>query len=449
MKLSLSYTIQKHCLEKNREASLTSCPIDFVSPKTPPLSPLSGNKAPTGRRTSERLASCAQKRSYVDIQMTNGRVGKSKRPKPLAPEPEVSGPTTSESIPSGSTVKDSISSECAIEDFLNTESAAIPSAKPEALEALADDAHRQCSDQMLSRADEEPIGQCNEDFIHALNHNNRIHILEGYFSDSALDLGHVDEALAPNMLPNAEDEHSNQDCSSNQSTHSESLPTLQYQSYAEPSTTLPIQSLQADSGPEMENANNNPPSAATETPLAKRAILDESGHRLEDVMKALDKAGDTSRIPNSCIPGVLDYLHPTSNSTDYSKILTSISMNCVRQNRQRVTPTLDIEQERLRNYKRHELERIAEDRQQINITLPARIASEINLQQYTKRLKKTTEYTIARLDIKDLTEKELLDTISEPTKLTGEFREESDYTSAIKQIEKGIANDTRTRQRSL
>jgi hypothetical protein len=81
--------------------------------------------------------------------MTNARVGRSKRLKPLVPEPKVSGPTTSKSISSGSTIEDFVSSECAIEDFLNTESAAFPSAEPEALEALADDAYRQCPNQML------------------------------------------------------------------------------------------------------------------------------------------------------------------------------------------------------------------------------------------------------------------------------------------------------------
>ncbi|PQE05176.1 hypothetical protein CJF31_00011326 [Rutstroemia sp. NJR-2017a BVV2] len=146
---------------------------------------------------------------------------------------------------------------------------------------------------------------------------------------------------------------------------------------------------------------------------------------------------------------VLDYLHATSTSTDYSKILSSISINCVRYNRQTARPTLDIEQKRLQNHEKHELERIAVDRQQMNIALPAQIASERNLQQYTERLKKATENTIAHLDIRDLAEKELLDMISEPTELTGEFREESDYTSVINHIEKGIANDARTQQRSL
>ena len=70
-------------------------------------------------------------------------------------------------------------------------------------------------------------------------------------------------------------------------------------------------------------------------------------------------------------------------------------------------PALDIEQERLRDYERHELERITKDWQQMNIALPARITSEINYQQYIERLKKTTENIMARLDIRDLADKEL------------------------------------------
>jgi hypothetical protein len=51
--------------------------------------------------------------------------------------------------------------------------------------------------------------------------------------------------------------------------------------------------------------------------------------------------------------------------------------------------------------------------------------------------------------VRELVERELQDTISEPTELTGEFREESDYENVIRQIKKENANDTRTRQRSL
>jgi hypothetical protein len=103
--------------------------------------------------------------------------------------------------------------------------------------------------------------------------------------------------------------------------------------------------------------------------------------------------------------------------------MTSVAMNCVRYNRQTARPALDIEQDRLCDYERHELKRITKDRQQMNMALPARIASEINYQQYSERLKRTTENTIARLNIRDLAETQLQDTISEPIELTGEFRE--------------------------
>ena len=186
-----------------------------------------------------------------------------------------------------------------------------------------------------------------------------------------------------------------------------------------------------------------------QSPGTKRAILDESGYQLEDVMSALHNSDNTIRIPNSSIPGILNYLHVGSSSADYSRILSSISVNCVRYNRQTARPTLDIEHERLRKFEGDELKSIAEARQQMNIALPARIASENNLHHYAKRLKKTVENTIAHLDIQDLAEKALLATISEPIELTSEFKEESEYTSVINHIKKGIANDTRVYQRSL
>jgi hypothetical protein len=73
----------------------------------------------------------------------------------------------------------------------------------------------------------------------------------------------------------------------------------------------------------------------------------------------------------------------------------------------------------------------------------------MNYQKYEERLKKTTENTIVNLDIRELAERELQETISEPTKLTSKFREESDCKNVIKQIKKVNANNTRTRQQSL
>jgi hypothetical protein len=46
--------------------------------------------------------------------------------------------------------------------------------------------------------------------------------------------------------------------------------------------------------------------------------------------------------------------------------------------------------------------------------------------------------------VRELAKKELQDTISEPTELTSEFREKSDYKNIIKLIKKENVNDTRT-----
>jgi hypothetical protein len=49
---------------------------------------------------------------------------------------------------------------------------------------------------------------------------------------------------------------------------------------------------------------------------------------------------------------------------------------------------------------------------------------------------------IARLGVRVLAEMEISRLLSEPKELTVEFREESDYKTAIKLIEKENANDT-------
>jgi hypothetical protein len=50
----------------------------------------------------------------------------------------------------------------------------------------------------------------------------------------------------------------------------------------------------------------------------------------------------------------------------------------------------------------------------MNMALPTRVTSDTNLQQYVERLKKVTENSVAHLDMRELAEEELLDTISEP-----------------------------------
>jgi hypothetical protein len=172
---------------------------------------------------------------------------------------------------------------------------------------------------------------------------------------------------------------------------------------------------------------------------------------LEDVLKALEKADDTSRIPDSFVPGVSEHLlgHSNSTPTDYSRIITSVAQKCMTCNRSMCRSALDAEQQRLRDHEKSELDRMAQERLQMNLSLSTRLAIEVNHQRYAKHLGITTQATIARLDASDLAKKQLQDTMSEPFELTSEFTKESDYQKVIKQIEQEQATDTRNRQRSL
>jgi hypothetical protein len=366
-------TVQQHCVEKNGEAGLTSCPIDFVSPETPPLTPPSTED--NTRRRSSRLASHSTKRSYIAMQGTNSGAGKPKPPKLPADKPEVNDSATSESTlsespPSGPTVETSVISEPTINDLFITEPAVYDSSEIEASMALTNNAHRLFTDEILSRASvyttkqgDGTIGQNIEGDAYTITHDDGMALLDGYFPNSPVDLGPADDALALDTLLRSEDEDVDQNCplAAAQSNLSESLTTAQQPSNASPIPnatflapgTLGLQNL--DQIPETHDANHNLPSAPIDTHMVKRVILDESGHQLEDVMKALGEADDTSRIPNSYVPGISEYLLAKSASTDYSKIMTSLAVNCVRCNRRTARPVLGVEQEKLREFERKEL----------------------------------------------------------------------------------------------
>jgi hypothetical protein len=175
----------------------------------------------------------------------------------------------------------------------------------------------------------------------------------------------------------------------------------------------------------------------------KRVVLDKSGHHLADVLKALEDANNTSYILDSYIPSVSKYLLTKSPSIDYLKITTGLVLNCVKFNCKIARLALNIKQERLRDFERDKLERIAKDRQQINMTLPQRSALKANYQKLEERLRRSTKNIIARLNVKELAKRKFQETISELIELTGEFRDESDYKNIIKQIEIDKAINTR------
>jgi len=287
-----------------------------------------------------------------------------------------------------------------------------------------------------------------EDHISAITHDDGMAILDEYFLKSPVGQSRTSHALVLDTLRGSEDEIAHRN--DHEATARELL------SRPQPShVALNTTSLTEKTTPVLETyqteplrVDNNLLAAATHARLVKRTTLDESGSKLDDVMKALAKTTDTARIPDFIVPGVSEYL-AKDEYMDYSKIATSIATNCVNSSRNLSKSALFAEKERLQDYERDMLERIAEDRQQMNMTLPARLASELNHQQYADRLKKATQRAIVRLDLKELAEKELQDTLTEPSELTGEFRDENDFEKIIKQFEKDRANSTKTQQRSL
>jgi hypothetical protein len=279
-------------------------------------------------------------------------------------------------------------------------------------------------------------------------------LLDEYYRNSPVNSGRGDDILEFDTLPISRKESAQQHCSLSTPQPSPSK-TLAHQNL--PNTSLGTD-LHTPGSPGIQNPdqtletykpNKTAPSTAINTHKVARRSLNESGHQLADILKALEDTNNTSRIPDSCIPSVSEYLLTESASMDYLKIITGLIVNCVKFNRRMARPALDIKQEGLRGFERNELERIAKDRQQMNITLPERTASELNNQKFKERLRKSTENAIAHLDVKELAEREFQETISEPTELTGEFREEGNYENVIKQIKIEKAKDTRTQQRRL
>ncbi|KAG9242210.1 hypothetical protein BJ878DRAFT_556144 [Calycina marina] len=193
--------VQKHCVEKNGEAGLTSCPIDFASSRTPPLSPVpSKDEAAPVRRVSERLSSNQEKRSYSTMQTAINERRKFKRRKASVPEPTDSGTATSESIPNGRPIEDCISTAYDIDEMLSiTNSAVSSSHESAAAETLADDMYRQSPEEIRPPADKERIDQDENDCIHVVDYDDGMNILEGYFSQP-VELEPLDGAVSGSML---------------------------------------------------------------------------------------------------------------------------------------------------------------------------------------------------------------------------------------------------------
>ena len=110
--------------------------------------------------------------------------------------------------------------------------------------------------------------------------------------------------------------------------------------------------------------------------------------------------------------------------------MTCITVYCVKCYCRIARPVLDTEQETLRESQQRRLEYSTEE-------------------QYQMNLRKSIKGTTAYLNLRELVEREFQNIFSEPKELVGEFREETDFENAIKQVEKEYADNIKSWRRQL
>ena len=150
---------------------------------------------------------------------------------------------------------------------------------------------------------------------------------------------------------------------------------------------------------------------------------------------ALEAVDETNRRPNSSVPGVLDDILITSDFTLCVKIMTTIAENLVKCSRCIAKPALDAAQRRSREIEQNKI-----------APHVRRLTS-----AYTSRIPNQKDFPddIVGLDMRDIAKLEIQRILSKPQELTGEFREESDYETAITHIEKDNANNASIQLRRL
>ncbi|KAL5346553.1 hypothetical protein ACLOAV_008260 [Pseudogymnoascus australis] len=233
-------------------------------------------------------------------------------------------------------------------------------------------------------------------------HDDGMAMLDEYYRNSPIDLGRVD-----------------------------GIPAFDTRTHQSPTNDDQDTTLNAPGCARLQNSNQllethetnmNPPCTTLKASDVKHVVQDESGHLVADVVKALEEASDTSCIPGSNTLGFSEIFWAETTSMEFSKVMSSLVVNGAKCIRRIARTALDIEQERLRMHERDQLERIAEDRQQMNMTLAERTASKMSYQKMGKQLRRSTEDTISRLDVEELAERDFQEIISEPTELTRRFQ---------------------------
>ncbi|RDW58833.1 hypothetical protein BP6252_13309 [Coleophoma cylindrospora] len=177
----------------------------------------------------------------------------------------------------------------------------------------------------------------------------------------------------------------------------------------------------------------------------KRAILDESGSTLEDVLEAL-KTQKTDRTSDSAVPSKCDIL-VDSEPCIFAKIITTIEMHCVKSNLTNLASAVEIEKAKLQECKQVRLNQIERDREQLSLLFAARSAREKKYRE-EMHLNTDTDNALARLSMRFIADQELQDILSEPTELMGEFSYGNEFANLIRQVDKENAYDTKRRSRA-
>jgi hypothetical protein len=322
----------------------------------------------------------------------------------------------------------------------------------------------------IGDGDAEVISSSPQVDLFPVNHIDGIAILEEYFEQPANHLGFANDAESLEGIPisKAKPFQAVDAQSTSRPLTSEALTTPQYPLSTDINAISSEDSNILDANPAIVNAavsgsgssigfsepgtlSTNPtsyPPSETDhnnrselltgvrtTPFVQRPILDQSAQWLGHVFMALNEVEDTSRIPSSSVSGVLDDVLRNSDFALCEKIMTSIAENLVKCNRSIAKPAFDAAQERSGEVKGDH-----------NRMQDRRLTS-----AYPSRRPNGKDFVndVPCLNPRDLVEMEMQRLLSEPKELTGDFREESDYETAVKHIKKEHADHARTRLRGL
>jgi hypothetical protein len=154
---------------------------------------------------------------------------------------------------------------------------------------------------------------------------------------------------------------------------------------------------------------------------AKQLVLNKSSNSFKIVLEVL-KIQNTNCIANSTVLSTCAMLINTKLA-DFARIITSIRINCVKNNFTILAFVLEIEKQRLQEYKQNRLYQIKKDQKQMNMLSIAQLKRE---EEYQEK--------IACLSIREFANCDLKDTLSKPTKLIRDFKQKDKFKKLIRDL---------------